>query len=79
MLNAYRYKVKFRHKILAKNLIFTTEDNVPGCKLKEKITKFFSASFNPLKRKEVESGSGSISRGTDPHQNVTDPQHCDDP
>jgi hypothetical protein len=69
--------------MLAKNLIFKTEDDVPVGKLKEKNMNFvFLLLSNPLK-KVVGSGvgSGSISQrygygDPDPHQNVTDPQHC---
>jgi hypothetical protein len=55
---------------------------VPAGKLKEKNKKkiIFFASLKSLKKK-VGSGSGSISQrcgspDPDPHQNVTDPQHC---
>jgi hypothetical protein len=52
---------------------------MPAGKLKEKnMGKFFFASLKSLK-KGIGPGVGSnpdpIVRGTDPHQNVTDPEH----
>jgi hypothetical protein len=72
-------------KFLRLVVVVKTKDNVPAGTLKEKNMRkkyFFFASLKSLK-KGVGSrdGSGSISQrygsaDLDPHQNVTDPQHC---
>jgi hypothetical protein len=67
-------------KILAKNKIFKTEDDVPVGKLYEKNVKIFFTlkSLKKGVRFGVGFGSGSISQRygsghPDPHQNVKDP------
>jgi hypothetical protein len=54
--------MKFLNQILTKNEIFKTEDNVPARNLQEK--NIFGI---PKVRYESED--------SDPHQNVSDPQH----
>ncbi len=72
-------RIKFQHKISAKNLIFKTEDNVYAGKLKEKKNECI---LKVIEDQGVgsEVGSGSVrqrygSTDPDPHQNMTDPQH----
>jgi hypothetical protein len=75
----YCFQNKIKHKVLAKNKIFKTEETRKNMK-----NNIFFASLKSLK-KGVGSGfgsrSGSISHryesaDPDSHQNVTDPQHC---
>jgi hypothetical protein len=58
----------FQHKILEKNKLKEwTEDNVPAGNLLEKIRR--------RKESDPQLDPDPLARGTDPHQNVTDPQH----